>query len=36
MIKLNMIAAIESDNYAHPAVVPLSNEIEISLAITAH
>ena len=36
MIKLNMIAAIESDNYAHPAVVSLSNEIEISLAIAAH
>ena len=36
MIKLNMIAARESDNYAHPAVVSLSNEIEISLANSAH
>ena len=36
MIKLNMIAAIESDNYVHPAAVSLSNEIEISLAIAAH
>ena len=36
MIKLNMISARESNNYAHPAVVSLSNEIEISLAIAAH
>ena len=36
MIKLNMIAARESNSYAHPAAVSLSNEIEISLAITAH
>ena len=36
MIKLNMISARESNSYAHPAVVSLSNEIEISLAIAAH
>ena len=36
MIKLNMIAAIESDNYAHPAVISLSNEIDVSLANSAH
>jgi hypothetical protein len=36
MIKLNMIAATGSNSYAHPAVVSLSNEIEISLAIAAH
>ena len=36
MIKLNMISARESNSYAHPAAVSLSNEIEISLAITAH
>ena len=36
MIKLNMIAAPGSNSYAHPAVVSLSNEIEISLAIAAH
>ena len=35
MIKLNMICARESNSYAHPAVVSLSNEMEISLAIAA-
>jgi hypothetical protein len=36
MTKLNMISARELNSYAHPAVVSLSNEIEISLAIAAH
>jgi len=36
MIKLNMIAAIESDNYAHPAVISRSNEIDVGLANSAH
>ena len=36
MIKLNMISATESNSYPHPAVVSLSNEIGISLAIAAH
>ena len=36
MIKLNMIAAIESNNYAHPAVVSLSNETDVGLANSAY
>ena len=36
MIKLNMIAAIESDNYVHPAAVSLSNETDAGLANSAY